>query len=891
MGAVWRAFDRELKREVALKTLPPPEEAEGGEAGRLLGEAEAVAKLDHDGIVRIYDIGTDAGRPFLSLELCPGGTLKERLGLAAGPLPPRVAASVIERVARAVQHAHERGIIHRDLKPANVLLVEGPEMPLDQCRFKVADFGLAKRVEIAGPTPSGALLGTPAYMSPEQVRGGQGVGPATDVHALGVMLYEMLTGRLPYQGANLHETLMRTVQDDPVPPRQARPRLSRDLETICLKCLEKDPARRYAGAGDLADDLRHFIDGEAIRARPPTVWRRSRRWLRRRALTVAVAALLLVITAGSLGGWWWSRLSREREWAAFQIVRASLRQSLASFDVTRLMPERSSVSELVALLNDLAEKVPLYEAMIRKYPADAELRAELVKTYRLMAWLEALYGDRDRAVVLAEKARAVVAELAKAHPDTPAYRSEWADVHSDLGTLHGLLQQLEEAQEAYEEAIRQRERLVAENTADADQARQLALAWLALGELHQGRRNLAEAEAAFTKAQEGRRLFRVAGPRDPRPPLPDATYFVRRGQALARVGRDEEADEAFHDALARMDEVFGPGSARAAVTVDAAPPLAAARALPAEGPAAVRTFDDLLHLVTPEDICRKAVEFHSRMAKKHPDEPAYKQRLARSYYYLAGFTFLVKWAAGAEEAVASARQGTALYDGLLKAAPTNGDYSLQEAQLCSLTATSLFLVAGRDDEAAAWCAQALAVLDAATIGEGQRDAARVIRRDTFLARGNVLARQGRFLEALADFSRAFAIDPAARKGPTGEYYAVILAAVRQRLIGTLLRKERYQEALAEAATLARIPGLPGQGLYDAACVFAVVAGKTPDANSREKHAARCVELLRLAHAAGFAKGTIPGGDPVRHMERDEDLVAVRERADYKKLLADLAGKP
>jgi serine/threonine protein kinase len=282
MGIVYKARQARPNRLVALKMIlagaPPAEQA------RFRAEAEAVASLEHPNIVRIYEVGEHAGHPYLVLEWAEGGSLAGLL--AGGPLPARPAAELLLPLARAAAFAHAKGIIHRDLKPANVLLrtldrdpaadasgqaARGSALPVfPHAVPKLADFGLAKRLDAGqGQTRTGDVLGTPYYMAPEQALGRtRQVGPATDVYALGSVLYEMLTGRPPFAGSTVLETLEQVCRHDPVPPSRLQPAVPPDLEVICLKCLHKSAADRYAGAAELAADLRAYLDGEPIRARP-----------------------------------------------------------------------------------------------------------------------------------------------------------------------------------------------------------------------------------------------------------------------------------------------------------------------------------------------------------------------------------------------------------------------------------------------------------------------------------------------------------------------------------------------------------------------------------------------------------------------------------------------
>jgi serine/threonine-protein kinase len=285
MGVVYQARQVRLNRLVALKMILSGGHAGASELARFRTEAEAIARLEHPNIVQIYEMGEADGYPFVSLELCAGGSLADRLD--GSPRPVVEAAQLVESLARAMEIAHEQRVIHRDLKPANILLTADGTP-------KITDFGLAKKLGEAGNTQSGTCLGTPSYMAPEQVESKASVGPAADVHALGAILYELLTGRPPFQAATPLDTLLQVVASEPIPPRQHQARIPRALESICLKCLEKDPARRFASAQELADDLRRFLNGEPVFARPPSVAGRLAQWAQQRpALAATVVAFTL----------------------------------------------------------------------------------------------------------------------------------------------------------------------------------------------------------------------------------------------------------------------------------------------------------------------------------------------------------------------------------------------------------------------------------------------------------------------------------------------------------------------------------------------------------------------------------------------------------------------
>jgi serine/threonine-protein kinase len=260
MGVVYRATQKSLGRTVALKMLLRRDLASPADLARFRSEAEAAARLDHPGIVSIFEVGECEGHPFYSMQFVEGTTLSRRL--AAGRLPPREAAALLAKVADAVQAAHDRGVLHRDLKPSNILIDALGEP-------HVSDFGLAKRLEgDASVTHTGAILGTPCYMSPEQAAGSRGdVGPTSDVWSLGAILYQMLTGRPPFQAATPMDTLLAVLESDPPVPRSLERGVDRDLEMIALKSLQKPQDLRYASAADLAADLRSFLAGEPVAAR------------------------------------------------------------------------------------------------------------------------------------------------------------------------------------------------------------------------------------------------------------------------------------------------------------------------------------------------------------------------------------------------------------------------------------------------------------------------------------------------------------------------------------------------------------------------------------------------------------------------------------------------
>jgi predicted Ser/Thr protein kinase len=295
MGVVYKARERDLDRLVAVKMVLAGSHAGPEQLERFRNEARAIAQLRHPNVVQVYHVGEHGGTPFFVLELVEGGSLAQ--ALRDGPWEPRRAAALVEKLARATHAVHGKGIVHRDLKPGNVLLDPHGEP-------KIADFGLAKRLEEggAGRTASNAALGTPSYMAPEQTGGRKrDVGPRTDVYALGAILYELLTGRPPFQADTPLDTLLQVVSEEPVPPRRLAPGVPPDLETICLKCLAKKVEDRYPDAAALAEDLRRFGEGEPVAARPPGVWRRFARWREKHPGTTVALILAAAFWLVGLG--------------------------------------------------------------------------------------------------------------------------------------------------------------------------------------------------------------------------------------------------------------------------------------------------------------------------------------------------------------------------------------------------------------------------------------------------------------------------------------------------------------------------------------------------------------------------------------------------------------
>jgi eukaryotic-like serine/threonine-protein kinase len=393
MGVVYEARQVALKRRVALKMVSAGIHAGDLQLARFQTEAEAVARLDHPNIVRIYEVGEHASIPFISLEFVEGGSLEEKL--AGRPLPAREAAGLAQTLSQAVHYAHEQGVVHRDLKPANVLLAADGTP-------KISDFGLAKRIDDvdSSHTRAGTVVGTPSYMAPEQADGDvQAVGPLSDVYALGAVLYELLTGRPPFKGATLLDTLDQVRTREPVPVRQLQPKVPRDLETVCLKCLQKEPRERYSSAGALAADLRRFLEDRPVQARPAGRAERAWRWCRKNpraaALTAVVAALVVsvgaLLTAAAVrSGRERAAVAQARQLASSRLEQA--RQVVAAGDFRRAEYILDAPDALVESSPDLADVRAEREGLVQQVAAFADFKRRVDQ-----ARYAGLFGGRATA--------------------------------------------------------------------------------------------------------------------------------------------------------------------------------------------------------------------------------------------------------------------------------------------------------------------------------------------------------------------------------------------------------------------------------------------------------------------------------------------------------------
>lgn len=420
MGVVFRARHPQLDRTVALKVLLAGELASPQQRERFRLEAQAAARLRHPNIVAIHDVGQDAGRPYLVMDLVEGESLGERLD-RDGPLPPREAATLVQKVAQAMHYAHEHSVLHRDLKPDNILLTPAGEPQL-------TDFGLAKLLDsqVTGPTLSGQFLGTPGFMSPEQVRAGA-VDPRTDVYGLGATLYSLLTGEPPFDAEMILELATKVLQEEPRPPSESEPGVPRTLDTICMVCMEKNPIYRYGSARALAEDLGRFLGGESISAKPPGVWRREWEALSQNRTTSQVTNIAVIAFVVAFA---WL-VSRVDDWNSYHslIQQLNSRSSIARANAATELSEHAGAGTATLLINTArADESPAVRvAALRSLKTVlAEAKPEPQATLRgLLMILERTDSTPNEKELAWRLAQAVAGELGAPQGQDPESFRNW----------------------------------------------------------------------------------------------------------------------------------------------------------------------------------------------------------------------------------------------------------------------------------------------------------------------------------------------------------------------------------------------------------------------------------------------------------------------------------
>jgi tetratricopeptide (TPR) repeat protein/predicted Ser/Thr protein kinase len=878
MGVVYRARQTSLNRIVALKMILAGRLASAADVQRFRNEAEAAANLEHPHIVPIYEVGEHEGQHYFTMKFIEGGSLAQHTERLRGD--PRATAQLLAVVARTVHHAHQRGILHRDLKPANILLDEYRQPHL-------TDFGLARRLQDdPSLTRSGTVVGSPSYMAPEQATGpSRLVTTAADVYSLGAILYELLCGQPPFRAESSLQTLRQLLECEPVRPRLLDPRVNRDLETICLKCLEKEPGRRYASAGELADDLERYLRGEPVRARRAGLAERLWRWCRRRPVVAALAAaLLLSLAAGaSLITWQWQRAEanfadaeEQRRRAEQERARAEegfrqAHQAVNQFCTKVSEGQMRDVPGLQPVRRELLEAALVYyERFLQERSHDPALRAELADIYFRIATITSLLGSRPEALKAYAQARTKYEDLLRADPGSVPWRAALAEIHGRIGLLQADTGQPAAALASYEEATRVYGELLAAHPDDPVLQSGAATVFNSLGDLHRAVGRISEALHCLERARDLQKDLVQRFPAVPKYRADLAvTYYhlgglkIVLGQAPAagelyrlaydlqdRLVQEHPVNFRFQQELAATCRQLGAhfhnkdfdealrvlecGVGLLERLVAAEPGVASFKADLAA------TYRQTGHLYRDSGDRPKAIVFYDKalavmenLVRQHPEVTNYRNDLAKSHFDRGA---VLGKMAEHEKALAAFQAAAKLRLQLVKEYPTHMGYYCDLGLTLGNVGVSLYNL-GRAEEALEMVRESIKQYQVAFAG-----APEVARHRGFLSGGYT---------QLASM--------AAKLGYTEE--AVEAALVRKKLWpGKAAQLYGVAADLARAAKVRRLDRRAATG----------------------KPAELAMAVLREAVEAGFDDGP--------RLRKDEAFATLRDRSDFQELLGKLLAK-
>jgi tetratricopeptide (TPR) repeat protein len=844
-GIVFLAWDPNLGREVALKVpradiLVTPELRE-----RFRQEARAAAGLDHPHIVPVYDAGEVGPISFIASAYCPGITLAQWLKEQSAPVACDEAAALVAILADAVQHAHSRGVLHRDLKPANVLMqnadcrlqiansaLKSEISNLQSAIAKIADFGLAKIVTgaPASATQSGAVVGTPSYMAPEQARGeSKNISTAADVYGLGAILYELLTGRPPFQADTALDTLVRVMHDEPVPPHRLRPGLPRDLETICLKCLQKEPERRYASAAALGDDLRRFLSREPVQARPVGTAGRLLRWYRRKPALATLAAALILVFIGGFAGVAWQAVRAERhlrrveeEQIHTDEARRKAHQAVNDYFTKVSQNKLLDRPGFQSLRRELLETaLAYYEDFLHERGDEPELRQEVAATWYRVAALTSRIRSKEEAQPLYAKAIELFESLARDFPDEVRYKASTAESYQELARLQADTGRTEAALAGYQHAIDTLQPLATEQHPDL--LASLAGSHNDLGVELQRQKHLPEALKAHERAREIRERLVASSPER-------ASYRSDLSNSLANIGLvhldGDDRPEAI-DFLKQSRDVMAELVRREPSNMEFRASLSRSHGLLGSA-----YFEDRNMIAARASL----VEARNVTEKLVYDNPA----VLDFQHDLAGMSYnigvLLMNNSELPEAMRYFDEARPLYEKLRRLDPMTTDYALQMARL-EINRGHIQSMRGRPAETMSAFQQARAILEELVAAHPKDAVYRVDLGIITQNMGNECRKSGRMAEAVPFYQRSLEL----REGLVAEFPKIPLY---QRDLAKICNNFGYYHQLNGDPTQARAFCERARQLCE------TLVATDPSPNNRQDLALSCFRLGELAAEAG-----------------------------------------
>jgi eukaryotic-like serine/threonine-protein kinase len=913
MGIVYKARHVSLNRIVALKVILRGTRAGPDAIGRFRREAETAARLQHPNIVQIYEIGEWTAsdgvppQPYIALEYVSGGSLADYL--QGTPQPARPTALYVETLARALCHVHAQGIVHRDLKPGNILLSgAGGPVPGDRgaAAFpsvfagdprtaipKITDFGLAKLGGDSDLTKTGDALGSPSYMAPEQIGGDASlVGPAADVYGLGAILYEALTGRPPFKAETPLATVQQVQRDEPVPPRTLQPTVPRDLETICLKCLAKEPRRRYASAQALAEDLGRFSAGEPIRARPTGSVERFGRWCRRKpAVAGLIGALAAAIVAGFAGiTALWLRADANRQSAVSNQIlaessltdaRQQRAQAEANFRLARkavddfalkVSKDRRLRSSHRPLRKELLETaVRFYEQFVEYRSDDPTVRAELADAFRLLGEMEREIDDPDKAIACYSKARDLFADLDREDPDNAGYLTGIAGCEYSLGLLYSESGRTGEFERSCGRAISLQSQLVARFPTDPRYSVDLARSHTHLGSVYQGTGKSAPAEVELREALRILEPFRTERPADERVAI-----------ILAST----------HNYLGLL---YTPGKKWAEAMREYRLALDLQRLLAERNPddedyqshqSATRNNLGLVHYqmrqyANAEREFEAAALINRGLAAKLPEVAQYHRFLAANHSNLGNVCRDTK---RPDQAIAHYEQANVVLRQLIAKQPNVPGYAIEVASNVSCVGQVL-KNEGKTAEALERFDEAIRILDQARQRGASNTFSTNALRNAHWRRADALDKQGKHGDAMASWDQALALD----RGSEREKLRVFRAR-------SVARSGDHRSAVTAVESLAGGRSDDGDHQFELARFYAVaatVAASDPGLTipEREDLGRRYVGRAVSFATAAKASGGFQNAERLDALKQSEDFAQLRQNPEFQAILKAVeAGK-